>query len=83
MSQKRNSVTSFLFCEFWFFGILRITVTDTSHGQPPTAKIHEIFLESREYKGRSDKARELYDLAWKYLKPLWYYKIAALYAQDF
>lgn len=41
------------------------------------------FLESREYKGRSDKARELYDLAWKYLKPLWYYKIAALYAQDF
>ena len=47
------------------------------------AKIHEIFLESREYKGRSDKARELYDLAWKYLKPLWYYKIAALYAQDF
>ena len=29
------------------------------------AKIHEVFLESREYKGRSDKARELYDLAWK------------------
>ena len=29
------------------------------------------------------KRQELYDLAWKYLKPLWYYKIAALYAQDF
>lgn len=25
-----------------------------------------MFKESREYKGRSDKARELYDIAWKY-----------------
>ena len=55
----------------------------TPYQDSTLAKIHEIFLESREYKGRSDKARELYDLAWKYLKPLWYYKIAALYAQDF
>ena len=42
-----------------------------------------MFKESREYKGRSDKARELYDIAWKYLRPLWHFKIAALYAQDF
>ena len=42
-----------------------------------------MFKESREYKGRSDKARELYDSAWKYLRPLWHFKIAALYAQDF
>ena len=28
-----------------------------------------MFKESREYKGRSDKARELYDIAWKYLRP--------------
>ena len=42
-----------------------------------------MFKESREYKGRSDKARELYDIAWKYLHPLWHFKIAALYAQDF
>ena len=55
----------------------------TPYQDSTLAKIHEIFLESGEYKGRSDKARELYDLAWKYLKPLWYYKIAALYAQDF
>ena len=55
----------------------------TPYQDSTLAKIHEVFLESREYKGRSDKARELYDLAWKYLKPLWYYKIAALYAQDF
>ena len=55
----------------------------TPYQDSTLAKIHAIFLESREYKGRSDKARELYDLAWKYLKPLWYYKIAALYAQDF
>ena len=34
-------------------------------------------------RGRSDKARELYDIAWKYLRPLWHFKIAALYAQDF
>ena len=27
-----------------------------------------MFKESREYKGRSDKARELYDIAWKYLR---------------
>ena len=40
-------------------------------------------LYSREYKGRSDKARELYDIAWKYLRPLWHFKIAVLYAQDF
>ena len=33
--------------------------------------------------GRSDKARELYDIAWKYLRPLWHFKLAALYAQDF
>lgn len=46
-------------------------------------EIYKLFLESREYKGRSDKARELYDLAWKYLRPLWHFKIAALYAQDF
>ena len=46
----------------------------TPYQDSTLAKIHEIFLESREYKGRSDKARELYDLAWKYLKPLWYYK---------
>ena len=39
-----------------------------------------MFKESREYKGRSDKARELYDIAWKYLRPLWHFKIAALYA---
>ena len=37
-----------------------------------------MFKESREY-----KARELYDIAWKYLHPLWHFKIAALYAQDF
>lgn len=55
----------------------------TPYQDSTLAKIHAIFLESREYKGRSDKARELYDLAWKCLKPLWYYKIAALYAQDF
>ena len=55
----------------------------TPYQDSTLAKIHEVFLESREYKGRSDKARELYDLAWKYLKPLWYYKITALYAQDF
>ena len=55
----------------------------TPYQDSTLAKIHEVFLESREYKGRSDKARELYDLAWKYLKPLWYYKIAALYTQDF
>ena len=55
----------------------------TPYQDSTLAKIHAIFLGSREYKGRSDKARELYDLAWKYLKPLWYYKIAALYAQDF
>lgn len=55
----------------------------TPYQDSTLAKIHEVFLESREYKRRSDKARELYDLAWKYLKPLWYYKIAALYAQDF
>lgn len=42
-----------------------------------------MFKESREYKGRSDKARELYDIAWKYLRPLWHFKIAALYVQDF
>ena len=42
-----------------------------------------MFKESREYKGRSDKARELYDIAWKYLRPLWHFKLAALYAQDF
>ncbi len=42
-----------------------------------------MFKDSREYKGRSDKARELYDIAWKYLRPLWHFKIAALYAQDF
>lgn len=42
-----------------------------------------MFKESREYKGRSDKARELYDIAWKYLRPLWHFKIAVLYAQDF
>ena len=29
-----------------------------------------MFKESREYKGRSDKARELYDIAWKYLRTL-------------
>ena len=55
----------------------------TPYQDSTLAKIHEVFLESREYKGRSDKTRELYDLAWKYLKPLWYYKITALYAQDF
>lgn len=38
----------------------------TPYQDSTLAKIHEIFLESREYKGRSDKARELYDLAWKY-----------------
>ena len=55
----------------------------TPYQDSTLAKIPEVFLESREYKGRSDKARELYHLAWKNLKPLWYYKIAALYAQDF
>ena len=34
----------------------------TPYQDSTLAKIHEIFLESREYKGRSDKARELYDL---------------------
>lgn len=34
-----------------------------------------MFKESREYKGRSDKARELYDIAWKYLRPLWHFKL--------
>ena len=42
-----------------------------------------MFKDSREYKSRSDKARELYDIAWKYLRPLWHFKLAALYAQDF
>ena len=38
----------------------------TPYQDSTLAKIHEIFLESREYKGRSDKARELYDGLFRY-----------------
>jgi integrase len=45
--------------------------------------MYNLFKESREYKKRAASTRELYDLSWKYLQPLWDFKISALYAQDF
>ncbi len=42
-----------------------------------------MFKESREYKGRPIRTRELFDIAWKYLVHYGTSKIAALYAQDF
>ena len=50
----------------------------TPYQDSPLQDCFRMFKEAREYKGRSDKARELYDIAWKYLRPLWHFKKSVL-----
>ena len=63
--------------------LLRMPIPDPHTGITVVKTVGTYVTREEAEAVRADKARELYDLAWKYLKPLWYYKIAALYAQDF